>query len=101
MITALKNTGLETELKNSVYHWMRLNNNNNYHKIKEDEKYTDWKTHLDKIQVHWEKRIHKSIHSMGNDLKVSLAKVRTNTEREEFLEKWNELSTLDFGICEK
>lgn len=77
---------------------MRLNNNYNYHKIKQDEKFTDWKTHLDKIQIHWEKRIHKSIHSMGNDLKVHLAKIRPNSEKEEYMEKWTELSTLDFGM---
>jgi hypothetical protein len=53
---------------------------------------------LKKAQIQWERRIQKSLNSMCNELNVPLARIRPNSDREELSEKWNELSTCDFGI---
>lgn len=37
---------------------------------------------------------------MCNELNVPLARIRPNSEREQLLEKWNELSTYEIGIFE-
>ena len=54
-------------------------------------------TSLLKASAQWEKRIHKSLNSMCTDLETSLAKIRPQSEQEELLEKWNELSTYTLG----
>lgn len=35
---------------------------------------------------------------MCNELNVPLARIRSNADREELAEKWNELSTYDVGM---
>ena len=47
--------------------------------------------------MQWEKRIHKSLNSMCNELNVPLARMRTTSDREELEERWSELSTYDVG----
>lgn len=54
-------------------------------------------TYLKKAQIQWERRIQKSLNSTCNELNVPLARIRPNADREEFAEKWNELSTYDIG----
>lgn len=51
-----------------------------------------------KAQIHWDKRIHKSLNSMSSELGMSLAKLRGNSEKEELSSKWNELSTFEVGL---
>lgn len=58
-------------------------------------------SYLKKTQIQWERRIQKSLNSMCNELNVPLARIRPNSEREQLLEKWNELSTYDIGIINK
>ena len=55
-------------------------------------------SYLKKSQIQWERRIQKSLNSMCNELNVPLARIRPNSEREEFLDKWDELSTYEIGI---
>lgn len=51
-----------------------------------------------KAQIHWDKRIHKSLNSMSSELGISLAKLRGNGEKEELTSKWNELSNFEVGF---
>lgn len=47
--------------------------------------------------MQWEKRIHKSLNSMCNEIGVPLARFRLASDRDELEEKWTELSTYDIG----
>lgn len=88
LLTAMKENGLESELRNNVYHWVR-------------SKRKDSNTNLDscckKAQLQWDKRIHKSLNSMCNELGIHLARQRPANDRDEIAEKWGELSKYDVG----
>ncbi|XP_050679911.1 TBC1 domain family member 19 isoform X3 [Leptidea sinapis] len=86
---AMKEKGLDTKLRNTVFHWVRTQNKQNK---------LDPLTSLTKASVQWEKRIHKSLNSMCSDLETSLAKFRFQSELEELAEKWNELSTYNLDL---
>ncbi|KAG7305388.1 hypothetical protein JYU34_009456 [Plutella xylostella] len=86
---AMKEKGLDTKLRNTVFHWVRTQNKQS--KI-------DPLTSLSKASAQWEKRIHKSLNSMCSDLETSLAKIRPQSEQEEFADKWNELSTYSLDL---
>lgn len=117
---AMKEKGLDTKLRNTVFHWVRTQSKQNvsalyntlfssYSSCKEKKfvnliptiniifQKLDPLTSLLKASAQWEKRIHKSLNSMCSDLETSLAKIRSQTEQEELTEKWNELSTYNLG----
>lgn len=54
-------------------------------------------TYLKKAQVQWERRIQKSLNSICNELNIPLARIRPIADRDDLIEKWNELSTYDIG----
>lgn len=82
----MNENGLDSNLKNSVYHWLKT-------KKKDDSSPHD--TFFRKSQIHWDKRIHKSLNSMSSELGMSLAKLRSANEREEMANKWGELSNYE------
>ncbi|CAH4036142.1 TBC1 domain family member 19 [Pieris brassicae] len=86
---AMKEKGLDTKLRNTVFHWVRSQNKQNK---------LDPLTSLSKASAQWEKRIHKSLNSMCSDLETSLAKVRSQSEQEDLSNKWNELSTYNLDL---
>ncbi|XP_072941628.1 TBC1 domain family member 19 isoform X2 [Epargyreus clarus] len=86
---AMKDKGLDTKLRNTIFHWVRTQSKQNR---------LDPLTSLSKASAQWEKRIHKSLNSMCSDLETSLAKIRTQSEQEELAEKWNELSTYNLDL---
>ncbi|XP_075972363.1 TBC1 domain family member 19 [Anticarsia gemmatalis] len=86
---AMKEKGLDTKLRNTVFHWVRTQSKQNK---------LDPLTSLLKASAQWEKRIHKSLNSMCTDLETSLAKIRPQSEQEELTEKWNELSTYNLDL---
>ncbi|CAF4853608.1 unnamed protein product [Pieris macdunnoughi] len=86
---AMKEKGLDTKLRNTVFHWVRSQNKQNK---------LDPLTSLSKASAQWEKRIHKSLNSMCSDLETSLAKVRSQSEQEELSAKWSELSTYNLDL---
>ncbi|XP_073995984.1 TBC1 domain family member 19 isoform X2 [Rhodnius prolixus] len=90
LLNALKDSGMETELRNTIFHWLR--SRKHPMGIKEPIAY------LKKAQVQWEKRIHKSLNSMAAELKVALSQVRSSDDKEEIMEKWNELSVYDIDL---
>lgn len=48
--------------------------------------------------MQWEKRIHKSLNSMCTEIGIPLSRFRLASDRDEMLEKWNELSNCDVGM---
>ncbi|XP_045459941.1 TBC1 domain family member 19 [Melitaea cinxia] len=86
---AMKEKGLDTKLRNTVFHWIRTQSK---------QSKLDPLTSLSKASAQWEKRIHKSLNSMCSDLETSLAKIRSQSEQEELAEKWNELSTYSLDL---
>ncbi|EEB20025.1 conserved hypothetical protein [Pediculus humanus corporis] len=95
LMDALRHSGMGTELRNSIFHWIRAHSNHlhNQH-AKEPLAY------LRKAQMQWEKRIHKSLNSMSNDLGVPLSRFRLASDRDEIQEKWTELSTYDVDLSQ-
>ncbi|XP_044255390.1 TBC1 domain family member 19 [Tribolium madens] len=89
LLKAMKDNGLDAGLRNNVYHWM---------KTKKKEVCSPYDTFFRKAQIHWDKRIHKSLNSMCAELGINLAKVRTGVEREEIAGKWGELSNYEVDI---
>ncbi|XP_014219332.1 TBC1 domain family member 19 [Copidosoma floridanum] len=98
LIEALTSEGLETEIRNTVFHWKRAQKltepNDNVNPYSVDLSY------LKKAQIQWERRIQKSLNSMCNELNVPLARIRPTADREELAEKWNELSTCDIDLSQ-
>ncbi|XP_071871913.1 TBC1 domain family member 19 [Bombus fervidus] len=98
LLEALKSNGLETEIRNTVFHWVRSQGSlSTATEISMEE--VDL-TYLKKAQIQWERRIQKSLNSTCNELNVPLARIRPNADREEFAEKWNELSTYDIDLSQ-
>ncbi|KAF5294999.1 hypothetical protein FQA39_LY13309 [Lamprigera yunnana] len=85
----LKDTGLEARLRNSVYYWVRN---------QPKENISSYDNFFKKTQIQWEKRIHKSLNSMCTELGVHLARSRHNSDKEEMIEKWGELSNYDIDV---
>ncbi|CAH0387463.1 unnamed protein product [Bemisia tabaci] len=98
LLESLSSSGMETDLRNSVFHLMRSIHNSQdvcSYKDKEPLEY------LKKAQMLWEKRIHKSLNSMSADINsLSLARFRLASDRDEILEKWKELSTYEIDLTQ-
>lgn len=90
LLEAMKANGMENDLRNTIFHWVRANKNPTA--TKEPLAY------LRKVQMSWEKRIHKSLNSMASEIKVHLAQHRTTSDLEDLKEKWNELSVYDIDL---
>lgn len=86
---ALKDSGIECQLRNNVYYWMCSRNN--------DAMAVD-NAFFKKAQIHWDKRIHKSLNSMCTELGITLAKLRSTADKEALLEKWGELSNYEVDV---
>ncbi|XP_043482486.1 TBC1 domain family member 19 [Leptopilina heterotoma] len=98
LLDAIKANGLESEIRNTVFHWAR-SKGPLQPKIETPIGDADL-SYLKKTQIQWERRIQKSLNSMCNELNVPLARIRPNSEREQLLEKWNELSTYDIDLSQ-
>lgn len=88
LLKAMQDHGLEAQLKNSIYRWVKIRK----------REFNLYDSFFRKCQIHWEKRIHKSLNSMCSELGINLAKLRSTNEREEILNKWGELSNYEVGI---
>ncbi|CAL7939102.1 unnamed protein product [Xylocopa violacea] len=98
LMDALKSNGLETEIRNTVFHWVRSQSTLSPASVPSTEEVD--LTYLKKTQIQWERRIQKSLNSTCNELNVPLARIRPNADREELAEKWNELSTYDIDLSQ-
>ncbi|CAH0561001.1 unnamed protein product [Brassicogethes aeneus] len=84
----MEESGLQANLKNDIYRWVKT-------KKKEQNQFDAF---FRKAQVNWDRRIHKSLNSMCNELGITLAKLRNTQEKEEIMTKWNELSNFEVDI---
>ncbi|XP_050454907.1 TBC1 domain family member 19 [Cataglyphis hispanica] len=98
LVTALKNNGLETEIRNTVFHWTR--SRGSLHSRSVSHIQVADLSYLKKTQIQWERRIQKSLNSTCNELNIPLARVRLIADRDELAEKWNELSTYDIDLSQ-
>ncbi|XP_050717229.1 TBC1 domain family member 19-like [Eriocheir sinensis] len=86
-------TSLDTRLRNALYHLMHVqptllaNPDTPRHVLKEPL------TYIRKAQSAWERRLVKCVNSMAAELGVPLARRRTKQEREDFSDRWADLST--------
>lgn len=56
-------------------------------------------SYLRRAGILWERRVRKSLNSMCTELEVTLqGQLRTGAEREELLNKWDELSNYQIGL---
>ncbi|XP_078040184.1 TBC1 domain family member 19 isoform X2 [Augochlora pura] len=98
LMEALKSNGLETEIRNTVFHWTRSQSSMSL--LTPPPAESSDLSFLKKAQVQWERRIQKSLNSTCNELNVALARIRPREDREELSEKWNELSTYDIDLSQ-
>ncbi|XP_043251093.1 TBC1 domain family member 19 [Colletes gigas] len=98
LMDALKSNGLETEIRNTVFHWARSQGSLSTTSVLSTEEVD--LSYLKKAQIQWERRIQKSLNSTCNELNVPLARIRPSADREELAEKWNELSTYDIDLSQ-
>lgn len=94
--TAIKANGLETEIRNIVYHQIRST-------IKTELRTTmvanDPLNYLRRAGVQWERRVRKSLNAMCMELKVTMqGHARCNADREELFNKWEELSNIQTDL---
>lgn len=92
---ALKKSGMGTELRNSIFHWIRSHSNHSHNQHSKESL-----AYLRKAQMQWEKRIYKSLNSMSNELGVPLSRFRLASDKDELEEKWTELSTYDVDLSQ-
>ncbi|XP_065072584.1 TBC1 domain family member 19 isoform X2 [Ochlerotatus camptorhynchus] len=93
---AIKANGLETEIRNVIYHLIR-------NSLKTESKPTvpssDPLYYLRRAGIQWERRVRKSLNSMCSESKAQLqGQMRTATDREEILGKWDELSNYQIDL---
>nr|XP_029708952.1 TBC1 domain family member 19-like isoform X2 [Aedes albopictus] len=93
---AIKANGLETEIRNVIYHLIR-------NSLKVEPKPTvpssDPLYYLRRAGIQWERRVRKSLNSMCSESKAQLqGQMRSATDREEILTKWDELSNYQIDL---
>ncbi|CAB3382765.1 Hypothetical predicted protein [Cloeon dipterum] len=101
LLNAMRQTGLEVELRNTVFHWLRAHpgpqgRSSSAAVIGSKEPIL----FLKKAQAQWEKRIQKSLTSMCTELNQVLSKCRAGSDKDEMTEKWTELSTYDIDLSQ-
>ncbi|XP_062551936.1 TBC1 domain family member 19 isoform X1 [Armigeres subalbatus] len=93
---AIKANGLETEIRNVIYHLIR---NSLKTETKQTVPSSDPLYYLRRAGVQWERRVRKSLNSMCSESKAQLqGQTRSATDREEFLTKWDELSNYQIDL---
>lgn len=88
--SAIKANGLETEIRNIIFHLIRSS-------IKTENKNSvqsnDYLNYLRRAGLQWERRVRKSLNAMCTELKaLEKGQIRCQADREELLNKWDELS---------
>ncbi|KAM6949029.1 TBC1 domain family member 19 [Aplochiton taeniatus] len=88
----LKTSGWERKLQNAVYRELHVQPPPG-HPAAPPEHLKEPLAYMRKAQASWEKRILKSLNSMGVELGIPLARKRPALEQKELANKWNEMST--------
>ncbi|EDS33299.1 TBC1 domain family member 19 [Culex quinquefasciatus] len=93
---AIKANGLETEIRNVIYHLIR---NSLKPEPKASAPSSDPLNYLRRAGIQWERRVRKSLNSMCSESKAQLqGQMRIVTDREDILAKWDELSNYQIDL---
>ncbi|XP_014089062.1 TBC1 domain family member 19 isoform X1 [Bactrocera oleae] len=96
---AIKSTGLETEIRNIVFHLVR---NTLGTEPKSEEKIShsaDPLAYLRRSAVQWDRRVRKSLNAMCAELSMPLhGQPRAVMDRDELISKWEELSNYTIDL---
>ena len=97
-LKALATSGVETKLKNCVFHLMRSKGLEKWIQEQHSGRVREPLAYIAKVQSQWEKRVLKSLNSMCMELGQSLAKPRCQNEQQELITHWNDLSSMDMDL---
>ncbi|KAG5675845.1 hypothetical protein PVAND_005715 [Polypedilum vanderplanki] len=93
---AMKKHGLETEIRNIVFHLIR---NSIKSEVKFSMQTNDPLNYLRRAGIQWERRVRKSLNTMCSELKTTLqGQLRKEQEKEELSNKWTELSNFQVDL---
>ncbi|XP_067626036.1 TBC1 domain family member 19 isoform X2 [Eurosta solidaginis] len=99
---AIKSTGLETEIRNVVFHLVRntLNTEAKSLETKASSSYSnDPLGYLRRSAVQWDRRVRKSLNAMCAELSMPLqGQPRAVMDRDEMISKWDELSNYTIDL---
>ncbi|XP_025423045.1 TBC1 domain family member 19-like isoform X3 [Sipha flava] len=98
LVQAVNKGSMETNLRNAVFHWLRSHENNKQMVVREEITSRESLDYLRKAQITWERRIQKSLESMCEEIGIHLSYYRSKADRDEMLQKWNELSTYNTNL---
>lgn len=96
---AIKSTGLETEIRNVVFHLVRNTLSTEQQKTQEKLSLSaDPLGYLRRAAVQWDRRVRKSLNAMCAELSMPLqGQPRAVMDRDELISKWDELSNYNIG----
>ncbi|XP_046812263.1 TBC1 domain family member 19 isoform X1 [Lucilia cuprina] len=95
---AIKSAGIETDIRNIIFHLVRS-------KLKPEDKVhqtnvNDPLAYLKRAGVQWDRRVRKSLNAMCSELKMACqGQPRIPADREELLNKWDELSNYTIDLA--
>ncbi|KAG4073830.1 hypothetical protein HA402_014035 [Bradysia odoriphaga] len=93
---AILANGLDTDIRNIVYHLIRSTLKNEF---KSTGLSSDHLNYLRRAGIQWERRVRKSLCNMCNEMQVTLqGQPRISVDKEELLNKWNELSNYQIDL---
>lgn len=93
---AIRATGLETEIRNIVFHQIRSSVNS---ELRHTIAVNDPLGYLSRAGGQWERRVRKSLNTMCVELKVTMqGQSRSHTDREEMLAKWDRLGSIQTDL---
>ena len=103
---SLKKSGLDTDLRNAIYHCIQRNpqllneEKDQNHTASGDAREINKEPiqYLRKAQGQWERRLQKSLNSMCLEAHTALSRKRNRDEIIEVEEKWNALSMLEADL---
>ncbi|XP_022169785.1 TBC1 domain family member 19 [Myzus persicae] len=98
LVQAVNIGSMETNLRNAVFHWLRSHGNNKQIVVRDEITSRESLDYLRKAQITWERRIQKSLESMCEEIGINLSCLRSSADRDEMLQKWNELSTYNTSL---
>lgn len=108
---AIKNTGLEIEIRNIIYHLIRSSikpecRQMNYNGTSggttgggNGPVAADPLNYLRRAGVQWERRVKKSLNAMCAELQAIQGQPRLPADKEELTSKWEELSNYQVDLC--
>lgn len=97
---AIKSNGLETDIRNIIFHLIRSSGKAEPGgKMLSNGPQNDPFNYLRRSGSQWERRVRKSLNAMCTELNIPMqGQIRCPNDREEFLNKWDELSNYQIDL---